>query len=49
MNLRVLIVILIVLMLVGYPGFGWHDFGYFPSGFFGVIVLLLILKVLGII
>ena len=46
---RLLIVILIVAMVLGYPGFGWHGYGYWPSGLIGILVLILILKVLGVI
>lgn len=47
--LRLLILILVIAMVLGYPGFGWHSYGYWPSGLVGLIVLLLILRVLGII
>ena len=48
MNLRVLIIILIILVLLGYPGLGWHSYGYWPSGIVGILVFILILKLLGV-
>jgi len=43
-----LIVILVILALVGAPGIGpWnHNWGYFPSGTLGLIVIILIVLLL---
>lgn len=43
-----IIIILVVLMLLGHPGTGWHSYGYGPSGLLLVLlVVLLILALLG--
>lgn len=44
----VLIIVLLVLAVAGYPGFGYHNLGGWPSGGLGlVVVVLLILVLLG--
>lgn len=44
----VLLVVLLVLMVGGWPAFGYHSYGYMPSGALGVILLvLLVLLLLG--
>lgn len=40
------LIVLVVLLIVGYPGFGIHSWGYAPSGIIGVIVAVLILLLL---
>lgn len=50
MNLVVLL--LLILLLVGgvgtWPAWGWHNYGYGPSGILGtVLVIVLILALLG--
>jgi len=44
----ILVVILIVLLVGGLPNWGFHQYGYGPSGIVGVlVVVLLILLVMG--
>ncbi len=44
----VLVIVLIVLALVGQPGFGYHQMGWYPSGGIGlVLVILLVLLLVG--
>ena len=38
----VLLIILIVLLLGGLPTWGYHSYGYGPSGIVGVLVIILI-------
>jgi len=38
----ILIVILLLLAFGGLPAFGWHQYGYGPSGAVGLIVIVLI-------
>lgn len=46
--LWVLVILLLVLAVAGNPGFGYHQYGWGPSGVFGlVVVVLLILLLLG--
>ena len=47
--LHILLIVLLVLLIVGgYPGFGLHGYGYTPSSWFGVVlVVLLVLILLG--
>ena len=42
----VLVVILILILLGGLPQTGWHSYGYGPSGFVGLIVIILIILLL---
>ena len=42
----VLLVILIVLLLGGLPAWGYHSYGYGPSGLVGVLVIVLIVLLL---
>ena len=43
-----LLVVLLVLALIGSPSFGFHSYGWGPSGLLGaVLVVLLILVLLG--
>jgi hypothetical protein len=37
-----LIVVLVLLLLGGLPTWGWHHYGYFPSGLFGIILLIVV-------
>jgi hypothetical protein len=44
----VLVIILILLLLGGLPTWGWHSYGYGPSGLLGVVlVAVLILALTG--
>lgn len=44
----ILLVILIILLICGAPGFGFHQAGWGPSGIVGVLlVVLLVLILLG--
>jgi hypothetical protein len=38
----VLLIILIVLLLGGLPTWGYHSYGYGPSGLVGVLLIILI-------
>ena len=42
----VLLIILIVLLLGGLPTWGYHSYGYGPSGIVGVLVIVLIVLLL---
>ena len=37
------IVVLILLLFGGLPNFGYHSYGYFPSGIIGVILIVLLI------
>lgn len=42
-----LLIILLLLSVGGYPGWGWHNYGYWPSGFtllFALVVLVLLFR-----
>lgn len=41
-----LIVILILALLGGLPTWGYHEYGYYPSGGIGLVLLIVILLVL---
>jgi uncharacterized protein DUF3309 len=41
-----LLIILIVLLLGGLPTWGYHSYGYRPSGIVGVIVIILLILLL---
>jgi hypothetical protein len=44
----ILLIVLIVLLLGGLPNFGYHSYGYAPSGLIGVgVIVLLILLLTG--
>lgn len=44
----ILLIILIVLLVGGAPQWGWHEYGYGPSGIVGlVLVIVLILFLMG--
>ena len=38
----VLLIILIVLLLGGLPTWGYHSYSYYPSGLFGVLLIVII-------
>ncbi len=39
----VLIIVLLVLMFAGLPGYGYpHNYGYYPSGIGGILLIILI-------
>jgi len=42
----VLVIILIVLLFGGLPTWGYHQFGWGPSGLVGVLVVILIILLL---
>jgi len=42
----VLLIILIVLLLGGLPTWGYHSYGYAPSGLFGVLLIIVIVLLL---
>jgi hypothetical protein len=41
-----LLIILIVLLLGGLPTWGYHSYGYAPSGLIGVLLIILIVLLL---
>ena len=44
----ILLIVLLVLSIAGNPGFGYHQFGWGPSGILGaVLVVILILVLVG--
>lgn len=41
--IQVLLIVLLVLFVVGgLPNWGWHHYGYFPSGLLGLILLIVV-------
>ncbi len=44
--MNILIVLLIVLLLLGLPQIGFHNYGYVPSGGIGLVLLILIVLIL---
>ena len=47
MNLIVLlIIVLVVISLAGSPTWGYHSFGWYPSGAGGIIILILLILLL---
>lgn len=46
MNLWLIVVVLIILCLVGVPAGPHFGYGYWPSGGFGLIVIILIILLL---
>jgi hypothetical protein len=46
-TMSLLLLIVLVLFLVGgLPNFGYHSYGYFPSGLAGVLVVVLLVLLL---
>lgn len=45
--LWVVLIALIVFSLGGLPNWGWHNYGYYPSGLGFVIVIILLVVLLG--
>ncbi len=44
----ILVILLIVILLGAWPTWGWHNYGYVPSGGLGlVLIVLLVLLLLG--
>ena len=41
-----LLIVLIVLLFGGLPNWGYHSYGYAPSGFTGVLVIVLLVLLL---
>lgn len=47
MNLvTLLIIILIICAIGGLPSFGWHQYGWGPSGVSGLVVVILLILLL---
>jgi Protein of unknown function (DUF3309) len=45
--MSLLLLILVILFVVGaLPNFGYHSYGYAPSGLFGVVALVLLVMLL---
>jgi uncharacterized protein DUF3309 len=44
--LLILLVIVLVLAIGGAPQFGYHHYGYFPSGILGLVVIVLLVWLL---
>jgi hypothetical protein len=45
--MSLLLLIVLILLLVGaLPNFGYHSYGYAPSGFSGVLVIVLLVLLL---
>lgn len=44
--MTILLVVLIVLLLVGVPSWGYHPYGWYPSGGLGLIVIILLVLLL---
>lgn len=45
--MNALIVLLLVLLLVGgLPNWGYHNYGYFPSGIGGILLIIIIVLLL---
>jgi len=42
----ILIIILVLLVVGGLPGWGYHQYGYGPSGLGGILLLVLIVLLL---
>lgn len=42
----ILLIVLLMLLVGGLPGWGYHNFGYGPSGAAGVILLVLLVLLL---
>jgi hypothetical protein len=42
----VLIIVLLVIVVGGAPGWGYHSLGYYPSGAIGLLLLVLLVLVL---
>ena len=41
-----LLIVLILFLVGGLPRFGYHSYGYAPSGFVGVLVIILLVLIL---
>lgn len=39
----ILIIVLVLALIGGLPTWGYHEFGYYPSGGLGAIVLVLVI------
>ena len=42
----VLLIVLLLIVFGGLPTWGYHDFGYMPSGIGGIILLILLIMLL---
>jgi hypothetical protein len=42
----ILLIVLVVLLVGGLPNWGYHSFGFAPSGLAGVVLLVLIVMLL---
>jgi hypothetical protein len=45
LNAAILLILILLLVLGGLPGWGYHSYGYYPSGL-GTVVLIVLLVVL---
>ena len=41
-----LIVLVVILLIFGLPNWGYHHYGYFPSGGLGLVLLILLILLL---
>ena len=41
-----LLIVLILLLVGGLPNWGYHSYGYAPSGFLGVLVIIFLILLL---
>lgn len=39
----ILVIILVLALVGGLPTWGYHDYGYYPSGGLGVIIVIILL------
>jgi hypothetical protein len=44
--LMILVIILVVLLLAGYPGWGYHSLGWAPSSVVGIILVIVVVLLL---
>lgn len=42
----ILLVILLLLVVGGLPSWGYHEYGYVPSGIGGIVLLILVIMLL---
>jgi hypothetical protein len=42
----VLVILLLLFVVGGLPHWGWHNYGYFPSGILGLILLIVLIWIL---
>jgi hypothetical protein len=44
--LLILVIVLVLLVVGGFPTWGYHDLGYYPSGLLGVVLVVVIVLLL---